>query len=204
MRLVLVGPPGAGKGTQAEVLSKHLGVPHISTGELFRANVRDKTELGIQAKEYLDAGELVPDSVTNAMVEKRLSEEDAAKGFLLDGFPRNTAQAEVLAGMLTKRGVKLDGVLEFDVPEEIVLQRLLARGRTDDSEDVIRRRQEIYRSETAPLLDYYRSNLITVDAVGSVHEISERALKALRAEEIAKVGQPENEAASREAAQKEA
>ena len=180
MRLVLVGPPGAGKGTQAEVLREKLGIPHISTGELFRANVRDMTPLGVAAKEYLDAGNLVPDTITNAMVDQRLSQPDAEHGFLLDGFPRNTAQAEVLAEMLAEHGVELDGVLEFDVPEDVVLERLLARGRSDDSAEVIRRRQEVYRSETAPLLEYYRDKLITVDAVGSVSEITERALKALR------------------------
>ncbi|MCP2260226.1 adenylate kinase [Streptoalloteichus tenebrarius] len=182
MRLVLVGPPGAGKGTQAAVLSDKLGIPHISTGELFRAHVGQQTPLGQEAKQYLDAGELVPDTVTNAMVRERLAEPDAAKGFLLDGFPRNTAQAEVLSGILADAGVKLDAVLEFDVPEDVVVERLLARGRSDDTEEVIRRRQQIYRSETAPLLNYYRDILITIDAVGAVGEISERALKALRGE----------------------
>ncbi|AHI01560.1 adenylate kinase [Kutzneria viridogrisea] len=182
MRLVLVGPPGAGKGTQASVLSEKLSVPHISTGDLFRANVREETPLGVEAKKYLDAGELVPDSVTNAMVQDRLADPDAREGFLLDGFPRNTAQADVLAGILAEAGTKLDAVLEFDVPEDIVVQRLLSRGRADDNEGVIRRRQEVYRSETAPLLDYYSEILITVDAVGAVEEITERALKALRAE----------------------
>lgn len=182
MRLVLVGPPGAGKGTQAEVLSQQLGIPHISTGELFRAHVGNSTELGKEAKQYLDAGELVPDSVTNAMVRERLAESDTAAGFLLDGFPRNVAQADVLTAILNEQGTKLDAVVEFDVPEDVVVERLLARGRSDDTEDVIRRRQQIYRSETAPLLDYYRDSLITVDAVGSVTEITERALKALRAQ----------------------
>lgn len=163
------------------MLSEKLGVPHISTGDLFRANVREQTPLGVEAKKYLDAGELVPDSVTNAMVKDRLSEPDAQQGFLLDGFPRNTAQADVLAGILGEAGVKLDAVLEFDVPEDVVVARLLSRGRADDNEGVIRRRQEVYRSETAPLLDYYSDILITVDAVGDVDEITERGLKALRA-----------------------
>ncbi|GGM51727.1 adenylate kinase [Longimycelium tulufanense] len=183
MRLVLIGPPGAGKGTQAAVLSEKLGIPHISTGELFRSNVGQRTPLGLEAKQYLDAGELVPDAVTNRMVEQRLAEPDARAGFLLDGFPRNTAQAEVLAGVLAGGGTRLDAVLEFDVPEDVVVERLLARGRSDDTEDVIRRRQQIYRSETAPLLEYYQDILITIDAVGAVEEISERALKALRANE---------------------
>ncbi|SDN13982.1 adenylate kinase [Allokutzneria albata] len=182
MRLVLVGPPGAGKGTQATVLSQKLGVPHISTGDLFRANIGQLTPLGQEAKRYLDTGELVPDSVTNAMVEDRLAQPDAAGGFLLDGFPRNTVQADVLGGLLAAKGTKLDAVLQFDIAEDIVVERLLARGRADDTEEIIRRRQQIYRSETAPLLDYYRDILITIDAVGSVEDISERALKALRAD----------------------
>lgn len=181
MRLVLVGPPGAGKGTQAEVLSQQLGIPHISTGELFRTNVGEQTPIGLKAKQYLDAGELVPDSVTNEMVRERLDADDVKQGFLLDGFPRNVAQAGVLHGILGDLGVKLDAVVEFDVAEDVVVERLLARGRADDTEDVIRRRQQIYREETAPLLDYYRGQVITIDAVGSVEEISERALKALRA-----------------------
>ncbi|MFB9905333.1 adenylate kinase [Allokutzneria oryzae] len=182
MRLVLVGPPGAGKGTQATVLSEKLGVPHISTGDLFRANIGQLTPLGQEAKRYLDTGELVPDSVTNAMVEDRLAQPDAANGFLLDGFPRNTVQAEVLGELLSAKGTKLDAVLQFDIAEDIVVERLLARGRADDTEEIIRRRQQIYRSETAPLLDHYRGILITIDAVGSVEDISERALKALRAD----------------------
>ncbi|WP_086827431.1 adenylate kinase [Allokutzneria sp. NRRL B-24872] len=182
MRLVLVGPPGAGKGTQATVLSQKLAVPHISTGDLFRANIGESTPLGQEAKRYLDKGELVPDSVTNNMVEDRLAQPDAADGFLLDGFPRNTVQADVLTGLLAVKGTQLDAVLQFDIAEDIVVERLLARGRADDTEEIIRRRQQIYRSETAPLLDYYRGILITIDAVGSVEDISERALKALRAE----------------------
>ncbi|MBV8931452.1 MAG: adenylate kinase [Kutzneria sp.] len=181
MRLVLVGPPGAGKGTQAAILSAKLDVPHISTGDLFRANIQQRTPLGLEAKKYLDAGELVPDSVTNAMVRDRLAEPDARQGFLLDGFPRTIAQAGVLGEILDKAGVELGAVLELDVPEDVVVQRLVSRGRADDNEDVIRRRQEVYRSETAPLLGYYGDVLITVDAVGAVDEITERALKALRA-----------------------
>jgi adenylate kinase len=181
VRLVLVGPPGAGKGTQAAVLSDKLGVPHVSTGDLFRANIHEETVLGLEAKKYLDTGALVPDSVTNAMVQDRLAQDDAHQGFLLDGFPRNTAQADVLAGLLTESGAKLDAVLELDVPEDVVVGRLLARGRADDTEDVIRHRQEVYRSATRPLLDYYSDILVTVDAVGEVDEITERALKALRA-----------------------
>jgi adenylate kinase len=180
VRLVLVGPPGAGKGTQASVLSEQLGVPHISTGDLFRAHISNQTELGKEVRRYIDAGQLVPDEVTNEMVRERLTEDDAAQGFLLDGFPRNTAQADVLGKILAGRGHELDAVLEFRVPEEVVVERLLARGRGDDTEDVIRHRQQVYRSETAPLLDYYQGILVSVDAVGEVAEITGRALTALR------------------------
>jgi adenylate kinase len=179
-RLVLVGPPGAGKGTQAIALSEQLGVPHISTGDLFRAHVGEQTPLGQEAKRYLDSGELVPDSVTNEMVRERLSEPDAAAGFLLDGFPRNTKQAEVLGQILSESDTALDAVIQLAVPEDVVVGRLMSRGRADDTEEVIRRRQQIYASETAPLLEYYADVLIAVDGVGEVEEISARVLKALR------------------------
>jgi adenylate kinase len=182
VRLVLVGPPGAGKGTQATVLSEKLGVPHISTGDLFRAHISNQTELGREVQEYLDSGELVPDAVTNEMVRERLAQPDAVEGFLLDGFPRNVAQAGVLGEMLARDEQKLDNVLEFQVDEDVVVERLLARGRTDDKEDVIRHRQQLYRTETAPLLDYYGPIVVSIDAVGDVNEVSERALRALRGE----------------------
>jgi adenylate kinase len=180
VRLVLVGPPGAGKGTQAALLKQKLAVPHISTGDLFRAHISEQTDLGKEVQEYLDSGELVPDEVTNQMVRERLAEPDARQGFLLDGFPRNVAQAGVLAEILAGDGVQLDAVVEFRVDEDVVVERLLARGRSDDKEDVIRHRQEVYRNETAPLLDYYSDIVVTIDAVGDVEEISERALGALR------------------------
>jgi adenylate kinase len=179
-RLVLIGPPGAGKGTQATRLSELLQVPHISTGDLFRAHIRDQTPLGQDVRRYLDAGQLVPDEVTNEMVRERLAEPDTVNGFLLDGFPRNIAQADVLDAILAKSGIKLDAVIEFQIDEEIVVQRLIGRGRQDDSEEVIRHRQEIYRSETAPLLDYYRDILVSIDAVGDVEDITARVQAALR------------------------
>ncbi|MHA6792729.1 adenylate kinase [Pseudonocardia bannensis] len=180
MRLVLVGPPGAGKGTQAERLAERLDVPHISTGDLFRANLRDETPLGVEAKRYMDAGELVPDEVTVGMVRDRLADPDAAKGFILDGFPRTAAQAEALAALLAENGTELDAVVEFAVSDDVVVQRLLGRGRSDDTEDVIRRRQEVYRQDTTPLLDFYSDRLVSVDAVGSVEEITDRVTDALR------------------------
>lgn len=146
MRLVLVGPPGAGKGTQAVLLSEKLGIPHISTGDLFRANIGEGTELGLEAKSYMDAGNLVPTEITNRMVDARLDDADAQNGFLLDGFPRSVEQADALKEMLAKRGVKLDAVIEFQVDEDTVVERMLARGRADDTEDVIRNRMSVYLS----------------------------------------------------------
>jgi adenylate kinase len=176
MRLVLVGPPGAGKGTQAERLAARLGVPHISTGELFRDNLRNDTPLGLEARRYMDAGELVPDDVTVGMVRARLGAADCAAGFILDGFPRTVAQAGSLARLLDELGTDLDAVIEFAVPEDLLVERLLGRGRSDDTEEVIRRRQQVYRDETAPLLDFYRDRLLSVDAVGTVEAITDRVL----------------------------
>ncbi|WNG88715.1 adenylate kinase [Mycobacterium sp. ITM-2016-00317] len=179
MRIVLLGPPGAGKGTQAVKLAEKLGIPHISTGDLFRYNISNGTELGLEAKKYLDAGDLVPATLTNALVDDRLDDEDAKQGFILDGFPRSVEQAKALDEMLKKRDLSLDAVIEFRVPEEELVSRLKGRGRADDTEDVIRNRFKVYRDETAPLLDYYASNLKTVEAVGELDEVFERALTAL-------------------------
>ncbi|ABG97931.1 MULTISPECIES: adenylate kinase [Rhodococcus] len=179
MRLVLLGPPGAGKGTQAAILSEKLGVPHISTGDLFRANIGQATPLGLEAKKYLDAGDLVPSEITNNMVKARVGEPDAANGFLLDGFPRTVDQAQALEAILAELNTKLDAVLSFIVDEDVVVERMLARGRADDKEDVIRNRLRVYREETAPLLDYYKDQLVTVDALGEVDEVNARALAAL-------------------------
>ncbi|MGX4688161.1 adenylate kinase [Streptomyces sp. JNUCC 63] len=179
MRIVLVGPPGAGKGTQAAVLSRKLDIPHVSTGDLFREHVGRQTPLGQEAKQYLDGGELVPDHITNGMVRQRLGEPDARRGFLLDGFPRTVEQAEELSGMLAEAGTGLDTVVELTVPEDVVVERLLGRGRPDDTEGVIRRRQQVYRTQTAPLLEHYAGLLRTVQAVGPVEEITGRVLGAL-------------------------
>ncbi|MBJ8338684.1 adenylate kinase [Antrihabitans sp. YC3-6] len=179
MRLVLLGPPGAGKGTQAVLISEKLGVPHISTGDLFRANIGQETPVGLEAKRYLDAGDLVPSSITNRMVEARVAEPDAENGFVLDGFPRTVDQAEALEGILQNLGNKLDAVLSLSVDEDVVVERMLARGRADDSEDVIRNRLRVYREETAPLLDHYDGIVVTVDGIGEVEEVNARALAAL-------------------------
>lgn len=179
MRIVLLGPPGAGKGTQAVKLAEKLGVPQISTGDLFRNNISAGTELGLQAKKYMDAGDLVPAALTNALVDDRLGDDDLAAGFILDGFPRSVEQAEALHDMLARRDLELDAVLEFRVPEDELVQRLKGRGRADDTEDVIRNRFRVYRDETAPLLDYYARELKTVDAVGELDEVFARALRAL-------------------------
>jgi adenylate kinase len=179
VRIVLLGPPGAGKGTQAVKIAEKLGVPQISTGDLFRHNISTGTPLGLEAKKYLDAGDLVPASLTNALVDDRLNDADVAGGFILDGFPRTVEQAEALHDMLERRNLKLDAVLEFRVPEEELVARLAGRGRADDTEDVIRNRFKVYRDETAPLLDYYAHELKTVDAVGSLDEVFTRALQSL-------------------------
>ncbi|MGH1563603.1 adenylate kinase [Mumia sp. DW29H23] len=183
-RLLFMGPPGAGKGTQATLLAEKLGIPHISTGDIFRANVSQGTELGVLAKSYMDKGEYVPDEVTNAMVRDRLGEEDARTGFLLDGYPRTVDQVHTLDGILDDLGEKLDAVVELVVEREELIARLLKRaetsGRTDDTEEVIRHRQEVYE-QTASLLSVYadRGLLVQVDGVGGIDEVQSRILAAL-------------------------
>ena len=179
MRLVLLGPPGAGKGTQAAILSEKLNVPHISTGDLFRANIGEGTPLGVEAKSYIDAGKLVPTDVTARMVEDRLNQDDAKNGFLLDGFPRTTEQADILEELLAKKGEKLDGVLNFEVSEDVVVERMMARGRADDNEETIRTRLGVYREETFPLIAHYGDDIISIKAEGTVEEINARAMEAL-------------------------
>jgi len=206
MRLVLVGPPGAGKGTQATLLAAHYKIPHISTGDIFRANLKNGTELGLQAKSYMDKGELVPDSVTNAMVKDRLTHADTASGFLLDGFPRNVAQAEVLRAILAEKKTPIDAVLELSIENSEIITRLSGRRtcrgcgkvfpgnldkcdacggelyqRDDDKEEVIARRLEVYAEQTAPIIAFYRHEglLITIPAVGDVADITAGAIRAL-------------------------
>ena len=206
MRLVLVGPPGAGKGTQAQFLAAHYSIPHISTGDIFRANLKANTPLGVQAKGYMDAGQLVPDEVTNEMVKDRLTHDDTANGFLLDGFPRNTVQAEVLRAFLAEKRTPLDAVLELAIDNEIIIKRLSSRltckacgapaspeatvcsscngelyQREDDKPEVIAKRLAVYEEQTAPIVHFYRTEglLITISADGEVSEITDRAITAL-------------------------
>ena len=185
MRLILMGPPGAGKGTQAAVVADHFGVPAISTGDIFRANVSKETDLGRMAKKFMDAGEYVPDELTNLMVRNRIDESDASPGFLLDGYPRTLAQVEELDQMIKHTGHELDAVVVLTVDNEELVQRLLQRavtdGRSDDTEEVIRRRQEVYSEQTEPLIDVYRGRhlLIEVDGMGAPDEVTERIFKAL-------------------------
>lgn len=181
MRLVLVGPPGAGKGTQAEFISAHFAIPHISTGDIFRANLSAGTPLGLEAKGYMDKGDLVPDSLTTAMVKDRLQQGDVANGFLLDGFPRTSGQAEALDGILREINTPLEVVLEMQADEDEIVGRLLARGRSDDSEEVIRHRLKVYAEQTAPIISYYKNSgiLRTINGLGSVAEVTERAISAL-------------------------
>ena len=185
-RLLLIGPPGAGKGTQAARLAEAYGIPAISTGDIFRENVKNETELGRQAKAFMDRGEYVPDSLTNALVRDRLSQDDAKTGFLLDGYPRTADQVNELDGILADQGNALDAVVLITADTDEVVRRLLNRaleqGRADDTEEVIRRRMEVYAEQTAPLIEVYSSrNLVReVDGLGAVAEVTERILSALK------------------------
>ncbi|MCX6402212.1 MAG: adenylate kinase [Propionibacteriales bacterium] len=185
MRLLIMGPPGAGKGTQATAVAEHFGIPAISTGDIFRANVAQGTPLGVEAKRYMDAGEYVPDEVTNKMVRNRIADPDADSGFLLDGYPRTLAQVTELDGMIEETGHQLDAVLVLTVDQEAVIGRLLKRaeieGRADDNEDVIRRRLEVYGEETEPLIASYseRGLVVSVDGMGEIDDVQKRIFAAL-------------------------
>jgi adenylate kinase len=180
-----MGPPGAGKGTQARYVAEHFKIPAISTGDIFRANVSQGTPLGVEAKRYMDAGEYVPDEVTNLMVRNRIDDPDAVAGFLLDGYPRTLAQVEELDGMIAFTGHSLDAVIVLTADREEIVERLLRRaeieGRADDTEDVIRRRQEVYAEETEPLIALYRERGLTheVDGMGEVDQVTERIFDSL-------------------------
>ena len=185
MRILLMGPPGAGKGTQAALLAQRLAIPHISTGDIFRANVSQGTALGRKAQEYMDKGEYVPDDVTNAMVRDRLTWDDAANGFILDGYPRTTAQVDELDSMLGDAGIALDVVVELQADTDVLVERMVKRaadqGRSDDDPAVIRRRLEVYSAETAPLLEVYgqRSLLRQVDGIGEIADVTARLAAAV-------------------------
>lgn len=184
-RLLIVGPPGAGKGTQATGLADAYGIPAISTGDIFRANIKNGTELGKKVQAITAAGELVPDSLTNELVEDRIAQDDAANGFLLDGYPRTLGQVEFLTGLLESQGQAIDAVVQLEVDTDAVVARLLKRaqelGRVDDTEEVIRHRQEVYANETAPILGVYeeRGALVKVDGMGTVEEVAQRILDAV-------------------------
>ncbi len=187
VRLILVGPPGAGKGTQAELLCARLGIPAISTGAIFRAHAQAQDELGRLAESYSARGELVPDEVTDRMVEERLAQEDAASGFLLDGYPRNAAQVDSLDRILQRHGSTLDAVVELTADDDVVVQRLLGRaseqGRKDDTEEVIRHRIALYHETTEPVVSVYRERglLVQVDGIGTIDEVAARIAEALDA-----------------------
>jgi adenylate kinase len=186
VRMLLVGPPGAGKGTQSNQLSEAYGIPAISTGDIFRANVRDETPLGVEAKGYMDRGEYVPDSLTNALVADRLAADDCVRGFLLDGYPRTVDQVRALDEVLADQGHSLDVVVELVADPDVVVQRILKRaidsGRSDDADEtIIRSRLALYARETAPLIDVYGSRGIvaSVDGIGEISDVTERIKDAL-------------------------
>ncbi|GAB2979657.1 adenylate kinase [Frigoribacterium salinisoli] len=186
-RLLIVGPPGAGKGTQATAIAEAYAVPAISTGDIFRANVADETPLGVEVKAILDAGDYVPDSLTNELVADRLAQPDAVDGFLLDGYPRTVQQVEFLDQLLAGQGHALAAVVQLVADRDAIVERLrrraLEQGRTDDTEDAIRHRQDVYLRETAPLIDHYRDRglVVEVDGLGTIDEVARRIDAALTA-----------------------
>ena len=179
MRILFIGPPGAGKGTQAARVAERLGVPHISTGDMFRHHVSAGTELGRLVDAIMKAGEYVPDEITVEMLRERLDEPDAATGYILDGFPRTAGQVAALDGLIGADG--LDTVVVFDVDEDALVERLLGRGRADDTEDTIRTRFKVYQEQTTPLLDAYRNRgiVVTIDGLGEIEDVTERILQVL-------------------------
>ena len=187
MKLLLIGPPGAGKGTQASKLSEVFGIPAISTGDIFRANVKNETPLGLEAKSYMDKGAYVPDELTNKLVRDRLQNPDCAEGFLLDGYPRTADQVEELDSILKETNSSLDAVIQLTADTNEVVRRLAKRaieqGRSDDTEDVIRNRLAVYEKETAPLISVYASRglLIKVDGLGEIDDVTSRITEALNA-----------------------
>ena len=186
-RFLLIGPPGAGKGTQAALLANAYGIPAISTGDIFRKNVKDETELGLKVKSIMDRGEYVPDSLTNELIRDRLSQSDAEAGFLLDGYPRTNDQVNELDDILSSQHRILDAVVLLVADPDELVRRLLKRaeeqGRTDDTEDIIRHRQNVYLEQTQPLIEIYssRSIVVEIDGLGQVGEVTERILNALTA-----------------------
>ena len=192
-RLLIVGPPGAGKGTQAARITSGYGVPDVSTGDIFRANIKNQTPLGVQVKAIIDSGDYVSDELTNALVKSRLEEDDAVDGFLLDGYPRTLEQVQYLDELLAGKGQALDAVIQLVADQDAVVARLrkraLEQGRTDDTEDAIRHRQEVYARETSPLIAVYRDRglLIEVDGLGEIDDVAARITEALAARGIATV-----------------
>lgn len=180
-RLIFLGPPGAGKGTQAKTLAEYWNIPHISTGDILRYALQQQTPLGIKAQVYMDKGELVPDILVEQMVQERLSQSDTESGWILDGFPRTVKQAMFLQELLSQLNQSGEMVVNLDVPDDVVVERLLARGRKDDTEEVIRRRLEVYRLETAPLIDFYsdRQQLVKVNGNQSFEEVTAELENAL-------------------------
>ena len=187
MRLLIMGPQGVGKGTQAALLAEHYGIPAISTGDIFRANIKGKTELGLKVIAYTDKGELVPDELTNSIVKDRLAQDDTKNGWILDGYPRNAAQVEALDAMLEELGTPLDAVVALDADHDVLMARIAKRaeeqGRTDDTPDAIAKRLATYAKETAPLLDTYKSRgqLVAIDGVGEIDAIQKNMVEAIDA-----------------------
>lgn len=200
MRLMIIGPQGAGKGTQAMRICAELGVPHISTGDLFRDNISRGSELGKLAQTYMDAGKLVPDDVTQQMVADRLRHGDAEAGFLFDGFPRNIGQAQWLESLLEELRTPIERVIELTAPDQVLVQRMLARGRADDTVEAINLRLEIYHAETEPLVAFYGDKVLPVDGVGTVDEVHDRMFAELGitapTRESVSSGEPVTEGAS--------